>query len=120
MRTSPAYAITRRRGKSGTIRRLTGGTVDDDNLTRSDVFTDTVVRYLYKGDTRYSRLVRAEAAQQRVGDVTFIICLKDVEAVFTSLQTEDRIVFQGQTFEVVSSGIQDDGLVVTARVFDGS
>jgi hypothetical protein len=46
--------------------------------------------------------------------------LPDVQAVFTSLQTEDRIEYQGQTFEVVSSQLQDDGLIITARVFDGS
>jgi len=118
MRQSPAYAITRRRGKVGTIKRLTGTTTDDDNLTRSDVTTDTVVRNMYKGETRYSRLLRGEATQQRVGDVTFVVYLKDVD--FTSVQTEDKVEYQGQTFEVVSSQIQDDGLVITARVYDGA
>ena len=120
MRASPAYRLTRRRGKTGTIKRLTGGSVNDDNLTRTDTFTDTVVRYLFMGETRYGRLVRAEAAQQRVGDVTFVIYLRDVEAIFTSLQTEDRILYQGTTYEVVSSVILDDGLTITARVYDGS
>ncbi len=117
MRTSPAYAITRRRGKTGTIKRLTGTTADDNNLTRSDTFTDTVVRYMFKSHTQYSRLLRASAAQQRVGDVTFIVCLVDVS--FTSVQAEDRIEYQGQTFEVISSEVVDDGIVITARVFDG-
>ena len=117
-RTSPAYAITRRRGKTGTIRRLTLSTTDDDNLTRSDGTTDTVIRRLYKGETRYNRLLRQTATQQRVGDVTFIVCLKDI--TFTSVQTEDRVIQDGVTYEVISSYIQDDGLVIEARVFDGS
>lgn len=117
-RTSPAYAITRKRGKPGTIRRLTGTTTDDDNLTRSDVTTDTSVRFMFKTNTQYSRLFRATATQQRVGDVTFIVCLKDI--TFDSVQAEDKIIYGGQTFEVVSSDLQDDGLIVTARVYDGS
>ena len=117
-RTSPAYSITRRHGKTGTIRQLTSATVDDDNLTRTDGWTDTTIRYLYMGETRYSRLLRQEATQQRIGDVQFLIYLKDV--TFTALQTEDRIVYQGKTYEVTHSEVWDDGLVVYARVFDGS
>jgi len=118
MRTSPAYAITRRRGKLGTVKRLTGTTTDDDNLTRADVTTDTIVRFMYKSNTQYSRLLRATAAQQRVGDVSFIICLKDV--TFTALQSEDKIEYQGQTFQVITSDILDDGLVITARLYGWS
>lgn len=118
MRTSPAYAITRRRGKAGTIKRLTSTSTDDVNLTRSDGTTDTNVRHIYKGPTTYNRLLRDKAAQQRVGDVTFIVCLKDI--TFNSVQVEDQVVYQGQTFQVESSWIQDDGLVITAKVYDGS
>jgi hypothetical protein len=117
-RTSPAYAITRRRGKLGTIHRQIATSTNDDLLTRSDTFSADVVRYMYQGETRYNRLLRANAAQQRVGDVTFVVCLTDV--TFTSVQAEDRIDYQGTLYEVTSSQILDDGLIIEARVFDGS
>lgn len=116
-RADGAYAITRRAGRSGTVQRLTGTTANPETGERTDTFTDTTVRFMYKGATSYTRLYRAERTQQRVGDTTFVIYLPDVDSVFTELTTEDRIVYSGKTYEVMSSDTEDNGLIVTAREY---
>jgi hypothetical protein len=72
---------------------------------------------MFKGPIQYSRLFRAQATQQRVGDTEFIIWFPDIEAVFTELQAEDQIVHGGRTYEVVSSAVEDTALVVMAREY---
>jgi hypothetical protein len=72
---------------------------------------------MVKEHTQYSRLLRAEATQQRVGQVTFVMWLKDVESVFTELQAEDYITFGGKRYDVVTSTVEDTSFVVTATEY---
>lgn len=118
IRTDGTYALTRRRGRSATVKRLTGHTADPETGAQTPTTVDTTVRWVFKGPTAWSRLYRAEQTQTRVGDTTFIIYLPDVEATFSELTQEDQIVYSGTTFEVVSSMVEDTALVITARKFE--
>jgi len=73
---------------------------------------------MFKQVTQYTRLYRAEQTQTRVGDTTFIMWLPDVRAIFTSLSQEDFITYESERYEVVTSGIEDQAFVVTARKFE--
>lgn len=117
-RADGVYALTRRRGLSGTARRLTDTTADPRTGVRSDTTVDTTVRYMVKQETTFSRLFRAQQTQQRVGEATFVIWIPDVDSVFTELTQEDRIIYQGKTYEVWSSSVEDTALVVTAREYE--
>lgn len=117
MQTDGAYALTRRRGAAGTVSRLTASSANPETGAKTDTIVTTSLRWVYKEPTRYARLFRAQMAQQRIGDTTFVIWLPDVEAIFTSLRQEDYITFGGKRFEVVSSSIEDNAFVVTAREF---
>lgn len=112
-----AYSYTRRRGKQGSIFRLTATDADPQTGERTETEVETVVRWMVKEVTQYSRMLRAEATQQRVGDVTFVVWLQDVQAVFTSLQTEDYIIFNSVKYNVVSSWIEDTSFVITCIEF---
>lgn len=119
-REDAAYQLTRRRGKRGTVRRLTStGPGDPETGDKGQVFTDTAVRWLFNGPTQYSRLIRAQAADQRVGDTEFVMWLPDVKKDFTVLKTEDKILYEGGTFEVVRSATEDNALVVMCREYTG-
>lgn len=117
IRTDAAYALTRRRGKSATITRLTSQTADPLTGEKTPVEAETVVRWVFKQPTQFMRLYRAEQTQTRVGDTTFVIWLPDVEATFTALTQEDRVTYQGDKYEVVSSSIEDNAFIITARKF---
>ena len=116
-----AYALTRRRGKSGTVSRLTNSSANPKTGLKSDTVVATTVRWLFKQQTQFSRLYRASMTQQNVGDTTFVMWLPDVESVFstlfTELRPEDTITYEGSTYSVVSSSIEDNALIVTAREF---
>ena len=116
-RPDAAYAITRRRGITATITRLTGHTADPETGDKTPTTVTTTVRWMFKQPTQYSRLFRAEATQQRVGDTTFVMWLPDVETAFTSLRQEDYITYESKRYEVISSAIEDTAFVVTAREF---
>jgi len=111
-----AYSLTRRRGKTGTVTRVTGSTANAETGARVDTTVTTTVRYLFRGPTNWSRLYRAEMTQQRVGGTTFVIWLPDVEAVFTELRADiDTITQDGKTYVVVDSAVEDNALVITAK-----
>lgn len=111
------YALTRRRGSTGVVKRLTGTSANPQTGVRTDTYTDTTVRFMQKGATQFSRLFRAQQTQQRIGDTTFVIWLPDVEAIFTELTTEDQITYGGKTYEVLTSDVEDTALVITAREY---
>ena len=117
IRTDGAYNLTRRRGTTGTITRVTGHTADPETGAQTPTEVTTTIRWMFKQPTNYIRLYRAEATQQRVGDVTFIIWLPDVEATFTELRQEDYITFNSKRYEVVSSSVEDNAFVITAKEF---
>lgn len=118
IRPDGAYNLTRRRGISATVTRLTGETADPETGAKTPTEVTTTVRWMFKQPTQYMRLYRAEQTQTRVGDTTFIMYLPDVESVFTSLSQEDFITYASQRYEVVSSAIEDNAFVVTARKFN--
>lgn len=117
IRPDGAYNLTRRRGISATVTRVTGHSADPETGTQTDTEVSTTVRWMFKQPTSYMRLYRADQTQTRVGDTTFIMYLPDVEAVFTELRQEDYITYSGDRYEVVSSEIEDNAFVVTARKF---
>lgn len=117
IRTDGAYALTRRRGQTATVTRLTGHTANAETGVQTPVTVDTVVRWVFKGPTSWSRLYRSEQTQTRVGDTTFVIHLPDVDATFTELTQEDYLTYGGVRFEVVSSDVEDNALIITARKF---
>lgn len=118
IRTDGAYALTRRRGKTATVTRLTGHTADPETGAKTATETTTTVRWMFKQPTQYTRLYRAEATQTRIGDTTFIMWFQDVKNDFTKLEQEDYITYDGDRYEVVSSEVEDNAFVVTARKFE--
>lgn len=115
MREDAAYALTRRRGKTGTITRITGTASDPETGAKTPTESVTTIRWMFKQPTAYSRLLRADATQQRIGETTFIIWLKDV--TFTRVSQSDYITYEGIRYEVLTSTIEDTGLVITANEF---
>lgn len=113
------YATTRRRGKQGTINKLTGTTADPKTGIRTDVVSTTTVRWMVKEPTAHSRIIRAEAVQTQIGETTFVCWTKDatVAALIAAggVDQEDWVTFEGRRYEVVSSTVEDTGLIITAR-----
>lgn len=113
-----AYAITRRTGKRGTIYRLTSvASANPQTGEKSDTYTATQIRWMHKQPTEYSRLIRADATKQDVGDVTFIVWHPDVSTL-TRLSQEDYIQWPattGRRYEVVSTEIIETSFTITAR-----
>ena len=109
-----AYALTRRRGKLGTVNRLTGESANNPETGQVvHVVTQTQVRWMVKEPTRYSRLVRATATKQDIGQTTFIMWTEDLD--FTKLDPDDFITFAGLDYQVRTAAIEDDtSFVVTA------
>jgi len=118
IRTDGAYSLTRRRGRTATVSRVTGHSANAQTGTKTETVVTTTVRWVFKQPTQYMRLYRAEQTQTRVGDTTFIMWLPDVESTFTSLTQEDYITYAGERYEVVSSSVEDQAFVVTARKFE--
>lgn len=117
IRSDGAYNLTRRRGITATVTRVTAHTADPETGVKTPTECVTTVRWMFKQPTQYMRLYRAEATQQKVGDTTFIMYLPDVEDDFTALRQEDYITYNSTRYEVVSTGIEDNAFVVTAREF---
>jgi len=109
-----AYAVTRRRGEAGSITRRTGeASVDPETGDVAGVTSTTTVRWLVKEPTKYSRIVRAQAAQQDIGQTTFILWSKDV--TFAKVDNEDFVTFGGINYHVKSSTIENGtAFIITA------
>jgi hypothetical protein len=112
-----AYNLTRRRGKTATVTRLTGHSSDPETGAQTPTTVTTTVRWMSKDPTQYSRLFRAQQTQTDIGDTTFTMWLPDVSATFTTLTQEDYITYDGVKYEVVSATIEGNGFLVTARKF---
>jgi hypothetical protein len=112
-----AYAHTRRRGKPGTVTIVGDSTADPKTGTRTTQKVTHKVRWMVKQRTEYSRWIRAEATQQRMGETTFVIRLKDVQDHFTEVDQEDYITWNndGKRYEVVSTDEEDGALLIFAR-----
>ena len=113
------YAATRRmpypsNGVFPTVTVHGGESFNAETGAKTATENTYTVRWMVKEPTRYSMLVRATAAQAKVGDVTFIMWLEDIKANFTALDSEDYITFEGVRYDVVSSEKFKTGLLVTA------
>ena len=117
IRTDAAYALTRRRGSTATITRLTGESANPKTGVRTPTTVTTTVRWTHKAPTAWSRLYRAQQTQTPIGDTTFTMWLPDVEATFTKLTQEDYVTMGGDRYEVISCTVEDNALIVTARKF---
>lgn len=112
------YARTRR-GRVSTVTRQTGNTYNRTSGENTPTIVVTTVRWTLKEPTKYSRLLRGAATQQRLGETTFVFWLRDIQTVFTSLDTEDFITYENVRYDVVTSEIFQTGLVVTATELRG-
>lgn len=108
-----AYALTRRRGRTAEVHRVTDSTSDPETGDVTDTVDVTTVRWVAKEPTRYGRLYRANATQQDVGETTFIFWLEDIS--FTKLDQEDWIIQDDIRYDVVTSTVEETALVITAR-----
>jgi len=97
-----------------TVTKQSGGTFDATTGDATPTENTYVVRWMVKEPTKYSMFVRASATTAKVGDVTFIMWMKDIEDNFTALDSEDYITFEGVRYDVVSSERFKTGLLVTA------
>lgn len=113
-----AYAATRRRGVPVSVSICSAPTVDEQTGAKVLNVVTHNVRLVVQEPTIYSRLVRARAAQTDVGEVTFIFWTKDIS--FQRLTPEDYIISAGQRFDVVTSSLESDGLIITTRLNDGN
>lgn len=110
----PIYALTRRKGQTATVTRQTGNSFDATTGENTLTTSVTTCRWVAKEPTQYSRLVRATATQQRIGETTFIFWMRDIQNEFTELDPEDYITYDNVRYDVVSSERFETGLVVTA------
>jgi hypothetical protein len=113
------YAATRRmpypsNGIFPTVTVHGGESFNSETGAKTPTENTYTVRWMAKETTSYSMLVRASAAQAKVGEATFIMWLPDIEANFTALDSEDFITFEGVRYDVVSSERFRTGLLVTA------
>lgn len=115
MATDGAYALTRRRGTTASVTRVTAATANAETGAITQTEVTTTHRWVAKEPTRYGRLYRANATQQDIGDTTFIFWLTDVAANFSKLTQEDYITQGDIRYEVVTSTVEETALVVTCR-----
>lgn len=108
-----AYALTRRRGKPGVITQVLDSSSNPETGLQTDTVKETSVRWMVKEPTSYTRIYRAQATQQDIGDTTFIIWVRDVP--MRKLRQEDFITFEDTRFEIVSSVVEETSFVITAR-----
>lgn len=113
------YAATRRmpypsNGVFPTVTVHSGESFNSETGARTPTENTYTVRWMMKEPTKYSMLVRAAAAQSKVGDVTFVMWWDDIKADFTALDSEDFITYEGVRYDVVSSEKFREGLLVTA------
>lgn len=115
MLTDGAYALTRRRGTTATVTRLGTSTANPETGVITDTVTTNTFRRVVKQPTQYHRIYRAQAAQQDIGETSFIFWLPDIAAYFTRLRQEDYITMGGVRYNVVTSVVEETALFVTAR-----
>jgi hypothetical protein len=62
---------------------------------------------------QYTRLIRAQATQQDIGQTQITVWTKDVS--FTKVSQEDHITHNGIRYEVVGYTIEGTSFVITAN-----
>jgi hypothetical protein len=113
-----AYSLTRKRGLPATVVRVIGTTANPETGER-DMNTETYnIRLVVKEHTSYNRLIKAKMAQLDIGQTMFIFWVRDLP--FTTLNTEDYIIRDGEKFQVVTSSVEGTSFVVTAKQVVGT
>lgn len=113
-----AYALTRREGKAGTVTVFSDSGYSFDEETGAETGGETThsIRFIAKEPTKYKRLIVANAVEGNIGATTFVMWLNDTKALFTRLDGEDYITFEGERYEVQTFAIEDKtAVVVTAN-----
>jgi hypothetical protein len=108
-----AYSLTRRKGSPGTIVRVTGTTANPETGDKTESKEEVTVRWMVVEPVQYSRLIRAQAVQQDIGETQITIWTKDV--CFSSVSQEDYIVHDCKRFEIVSYVIEGTSFVIFVR-----
>lgn len=111
--TETAYRATRRKGVKVTVVAHVTTSVNGTTGQRTSQTTVHNVRQVVVEPTTYSRTVKAQAAQQNIGPTTFIFWTRDIP--FRSLTQESYCAYDGKKFQVVSSTLEEDGLIITAK-----
>jgi hypothetical protein len=112
------YAQTRRSGRPVTVVRLLSVSVNPATGQRMQNTESYWVRNVVKQPTSYSRFITANATQRDVGETTFLFWTRDVP--FTTLQTEDYILVDGEKYQVVDTYLDFTILSVSATFVAGS
>lgn len=122
MAADPTYATVLRRGKPGVIKRISTSVADPKTGIRTDTSApDIKVRRMYKEPTSNTRLYRANAADQDIGETTFIMMVREVKRQLPELRLtqEAFIEWQGSRYEVVSDVVEDEAAyIVTANILN--
>lgn len=115
------YSITRKKGRPGVVSVFVSQTANPETLKTEEVRQTVNVRWVVKEPTKYSRLVRAKAAQEDVGDTTFLFWLRDLPADLRShvFGANDYVIYQDRRYDFVQSAIEENGLIATARAVVG-
>lgn len=114
----PVYLQTRRLGIRATVVQVTSVSANPETGVRTQTDTLTNVRNVVKEPTAYSRLIRSQATQQDIGSTTFIFWTRDIPSI-TRLEVEDYIVCGGVKYQVVTSSLEYNSLVITAKEIVG-
>lgn len=115
---SSFYALTRRRGKSGTLTQVTEKTSVPETGVRTPTTFEHTIRFLFKTQTRNSRIYSARAVNQDVGETTFLIWHKDItlDATKTLIDSEDYITLDSKRYNILTADFEDsEGWMITAN-----
>jgi hypothetical protein len=112
----PIYELTRRRGESGTITRVTDSDVPDRTTGEIVDTTEVIsIRRMVRETTRFSRIIRSQAVQTDIGQTSFICWIKDFSNnTAPNLDSEDTVTYDSNVYKVVSTFIEDNAFVITA------
>ena len=112
-----AYAITRRDGQRVTVSLQGTTTANPETLERTEARVVSNIRFVKVEPTKYTRIVRAKAVTQDVGETTLIFWRKDI--AFDRVTPEDYAIVDGKRYNFVESTIEGTGLVATANEVTG-
>lgn len=113
-----AYQLTRRQGRRAVLVKVTSVGVDYETGERTQNATPINVRRVVRQPINYSRLIKAQATQQDIGDTLFIFWSPDIPG-FTRLEVEDYIIMDGVKFQVRGSALEGTAFVVFAKEISG-
>lgn len=114
-----AYLLTRRYGRRTTLCVVSATTTNAETGARTVNETTLNLRRVIMEATKYSRLIRAKASDQDCGETSFIIWTNDVPGI-ERLDPESYLIRGDKRYSVITCGVEDDALVITAREIVGA